>query len=103
MESDHYDGVGFGATRDDGVFIEREILVHAYAGNVFEQLEVLFERFNHRFDDDGHNHQRQIGAFRLGFVDFIHVFHLTLYVRVVLLRFQPTVRGILCHGKLFAR
>ena len=73
VESDHHDGVSFGATFDDGVFVKREILVHAHAGNVFEQFEVLFERFDHRFDDDGHDHQWQIGAFRLGFVDF-HVF-----------------------------
>ena len=42
MESDHHDGVSFGATFDDGVFVKREILVHAHAGNVFEQFEVSF-------------------------------------------------------------
>lgn len=77
VESDDHDGVGILAAFHDGVLVQCEILVHAHAGHVFEHREVLFERSDHRFDDHRHDHQRQVGAVRLGLENSIHFFHLT--------------------------
>ena len=74
VESDDHDGVGILAAFHDGVLVQCEILVHAHAGHVFEHREVLFERSDHRFDDHRHDHQRQVGAVRLGLENSIHIF-----------------------------